>query len=941
MSMRFGFNPNPVLLPPHAERDVLFHLFSDDGRPAAGIEIDYSLRIKNLVLIEKPSRTGPDGTAGIRIKAGQGQEKGSILVRCGGAEQECTVIVSNTRLTLPEKIVLTDTEELLLKALFWSCNEITVLKEFGGGLSGNRVLQVQTCGDRGLFLTQIVKTGMADEIRGECDRYEAFFRNRMPSAAAISDYIESGRRAAVVYGDAGASSRLQPVRPFDEFFLSASESEMGTALYAVLKKGLSKVHQYYSVRPMSFQRLVQKFLPENLVVSLGGSPEFSMEISPAVSKQSGTGKTLSARDVERKEFPFKTGDGIRLQGLRISKLQPEDLNLEDADRQNYKVKVRLEGAQIPPLKCGDVVDLTAAFVTDRMGRVRNAVSNCLENCGFRREPAGYCLKGECFPDPVPLFSEVLESTCDTAWGTIHGDLHWQNVMMESPSNWWLIDYGLSGEGPILYDFVKLEMYLRNAVLAKHAASLTPRQILEFECGLLEDPFGEFEPDPGMDPLLRKARLSIQAIRRLARPYVIGSWLHYLRLIFVYGMALSKYYPESSSREKAQQKGAPAGEKLKAAERQFFHALAPALAVSRTLVWEKSLHAETRIRCEFVPMGTPLQAKPGAIALDVGSRCEPGVIDHHFGGAEEGCAASLVYRHFDWISSHAGNLSPDQITWMMHEDPDFDCLAALFLAWNRLKFGFFPPGAEGLSRYSLDVDSGAGFLETVPFPERTPYALFQFYLNRTQNHAGTPEQCCSKAMEGFRLIGYFCFLHATGEYPFLKNLMPPDHDYSTGLAGIQKDMEQFEKVDRALGREIEVPVQLNGDKKMVSCLVLESPRSRFYKAWARKQGYTVLVVRWPPAGAPDHRIVVSVPPDKRHALAGLGRALEKAEDKKRRQMNKVRDAVPRRFEDVNNSDPWYDGRSPIHAYTIVDSPHAGTVLTLEEVIKILQKGSWNL
>jgi hypothetical protein len=104
---------------------------------------------------------------------------------------------------------------------------------------------------------------------------------------------------------------------------------------------------------------------------------------------------------------------------------------------------------------------------------------------------------------------------------------------------------------------------------------------------------------------------------------------------------------------------------------------------------------------------------------------------------------------------------------------------------------------------------------------------------------------------------------------------------------------------------------------------------------------VLVVRWPPAGAPDHRIVVSVPPDKRHALAGLGRALEKAEDKKRRQMNKVRDAVPRRFEDVNNSDPWYDGRSPIHAYTIVDSPHAGTVLTLEEVIKILQKGSWNL
>jgi len=30
------------------------------------------------------------------------------------------------------------------------------------------------------------------------------------------------------------------------------------------------------------------------------------------------------------------------------------------------------------------------------------------------------------------------------------------------------------------------------------------------------------------------------------------------------------------------------------------------------------------------------------------------------------------------------------------------------------------------------------------------------------------------------------------------------------------------------------------------------------------------------------------------------------------------------------DPWYDGRAPLHRFTIVDTPHGGTVLTPPEV-----------
>jgi hypothetical protein len=75
------------------------------------------------------------------------------------------------------------------------------------------------------------------------------------------------------------------------------------------------------------------------------------------------------------------------------------------------------------------------------------------------------------------------------------------------------------------------------------------------------------------------------------------------------------------------------------------------------------------------------------------------------------------------------------------------------------------------------------------------------------------------------------------------------------------------------------------------------------------------------------------------LKGLGAELERAESQKRKKMKKMRPTEPRRWPDVDNSDPWYDGRSPVHAYTIVDAPHDGTVLEVAEVVEILKKGKW--
>jgi hypothetical protein len=126
---------------------------------------------------------------------------------------------------------------------------------------------------------------------------------------------------------------------------------------------------------------------------------------------------------------------------------------------------------------------------------------------------------------------------------------------------------------------------------------------------------------------------------------------------------------------------------------------------------------------------------------------------------------------------------------------------------------------------------------------------------------------------------------------------------------------------------------------VNGLILDAPQAVLFKGWARRQGFPLLVVRWHQPDKPNHRIVVSVPPSMRGGLRGLGSALEEEETNKRAANNKPRPKTPRRFPEFDTADPWYDGRSPLHAYTIVDSPRVGTVLDVEQVKEMLTSSSW--
>ncbi len=80
--------------------------------------------------------------------------------------------------------------------------------------------------------------------------------------------------------------------------------------------------------------------------------------------------------------------------------------------------------------------------------------------------------GHNYPNPLAIYQSFLKSGKNSRqiYGIIHGDLHWGNILVENGTaepQAWLIDYGRTGLGPIVFDPIELEVNLLVNVLADH------------------------------------------------------------------------------------------------------------------------------------------------------------------------------------------------------------------------------------------------------------------------------------------------------------------------------------------------------------------------------------------------------------------------------------------------------------------------------------------
>jgi hypothetical protein len=200
---------------------------------------------------------------------------------------------------------------------------------------------------------------------------------------------------------------------------------------------------------------------------------------------------------------------------------------------------------------------------------------------------------------------------------------------------------------------------------------------------------------------------------------------------------------------------------------------------------------------------------------------------------------------------------------------------------------------------------------------------------TTNNTDVESVSLSMLRSGLNLLEFLCQSASASpcqleDTEFLRSLPELAED----IAWVENDFERYRQdMRKAELFKATLPLQNVEGYKIVDGLWISKPESALFKSWARGSGFTLTVIQ-----LSESRIIISVPPDQGVNLKGLGERLEKKETEIREYMGKRR--LGQNRPGFDSPDPWYDGRSPLHQYTIIDSPRDGTVIEMEVIRSIL-------
>lgn len=337
-----------------------------------------------------------------------------------------------------------------------------------------------------------------------------------------------------------------------------------------------------------------------------------------------------------------------------------------------------------------------------------------------------------------------------------------------------------------------------------------------------------------------------------------------------------------------------------------------------------------VNYHFIPMGSVAEASPGKVYIDVGNDFTPGVLDHHHPKAPDGCTATLALNHPDYICSQ---LACDQLTIVLHENPDLDGITGAYFARLHVLGETLNEQHQLWAEYVCKVDQG--FTKLNPKAPLSPYSIFMMRMHQTREKQ--PEELnMAMLLAGFEFIEQMLSAlrngHDLNNHAWIEGAFPLESKL------VRDDFSQYlNDLNRAAITTFDLPKKTGPGHETVSGLWIEQPKSILFKSWGRgdqehshsPKGFIFLGVQ-----INKTRFILSVQPDASVWLKGLGDALELAEQKKRAQTGEIRKGHNR--PGYQSPDPWYSGNSPLHHYTIIDSPRCGSLLSFSDVKKILRE-----
>jgi hypothetical protein len=460
-----------------------------------------------------------------------------------------------------QEISLPGPEMNLLQQIYRGYAQVAVKKEFGGGYSGTRVLLTLPARASGRSTAlRVAKLGPALELRRERDNYRQYVGDSLPYCAAPVEwdrYYEQDNQAGLSYLFVGGGA-LGETMDLEEYYIEAVSSRavdrvVRTLDYLLDKELGQRWYIEYDTLDCPFAAEYGRHLVEHLRLKLRpGFPDALWPVGQPPRPADGY-QQIKVDAVPREYAVIQPGTSLLVEGLVVRKIKHSVIKLQDPDGQGIVVRVELEPESdtVQGLKLGDRVGARGEVVYNRRGRmeglVRAAFPNLVPAVGSEHVtlpgvPGTYLNPLEVYPC---VLSKRLKNSRESC---VHGDLHLRNVLVDAFGIGRLIDFARVEIRHNLFDFVKLETYVRVAGLAGVDVHFSLNDYVRFEEALAAATLGEDGVACPDNSHLRSAYQVILAIRDIAQKYMGREpdfKCEYFPALFLYCLAVIKYYQKDT------------------------------------------------------------------------------------------------------------------------------------------------------------------------------------------------------------------------------------------------------------------------------------------------------------------------------------------------------------------------------------------------------------
>lgn len=335
-----------------------------------------------------------------------------------------------------------------------------------------------------------------------------------------------------------------------------------------------------------------------------------------------------------------------------------------------------------------------------------------------------------------------------------------------------------------------------------------------------------------------------------------------------------------------------------------------------------------------------------VIFDTGNQLGDGIIDHHLPGTEDSSVAQLVALKFESFITNLDR-TVDEITLVTHFFPDFDAIGGVYFAKKYLENGSVPNGSLILSEYINEVDSGKLTLDPKsPINPASMILAISDHVSKN-NDIPFPQKHLAILEKSFELLDKIIDIFSKKDNPWMPNFLDELFGFDDLKRSIIDDALIYRSdLEKSTTQTLKLINNQTGIVEDVDFIATDNPKSFLWKYWVRGdrenstlgQGFIINCAFFDTFKAQGrNRAIIATDPNTPYSLKGLGILIEKYEIASLIQNhNETKESLCENSRPgFHRADPWYDGRAPIHNYTIIDAPRAGSVLTNDELLDCIR------